>query len=151
MSPRIKTGVGWAGLYVTVTDFDQDGGQDLLAKRSDGRMVLYRSTGTGGFVSGTRHTVGTGWNSINTITAVDGFQSTGSHGLMTRLVDGRLAHYPFSKGTWAHGPSSAQAGTTTSSGSRFSGPAWAGPPGQAARPGMATNPQKPGVAFRRSV
>jgi hypothetical protein len=82
-----------------MTDFDQDGNQDLLAKRSDGRMVLYRSTGAGGFLSEARRTVGTGWNSINSITAVGGF-TTGSSGLMTRLTDGRLAHYPFSKGTW---------------------------------------------------
>ncbi|MFC9336254.1 FG-GAP repeat domain-containing protein, partial [Arthrobacter sp. NPDC057009] len=100
LSPRITTGTGWGGLYLTMTDFDQDGEQDLLAKRSDGRMLLYRSTGTGGFVSEARPTVGTGWNSINSITAVDGF-TTGGHGLMSRLSDGRLARYPFSKGTWA--------------------------------------------------
>ncbi|WP_236783129.1 FG-GAP repeat domain-containing protein [Arthrobacter sp. QXT-31] len=100
LSPRITTGTGWGGLYLTMTDFDQDGEQDLLAKRSDGRLLLYRSTGTGGFVSEARPTVGTGWNSINSITAVDGF-TTGGHGLMSRLSDGRLARYPFSKGTWA--------------------------------------------------
>ena len=69
---------------------------------------------SGGFVSEARRTVGTGWNSINSITAVDGF-TTGSSGLMTRLPDGRLAHYPFSKGTWGAGPSSAQAGAATTS------------------------------------
>ncbi|MFC9335696.1 FG-GAP repeat domain-containing protein [Arthrobacter sp. NPDC057009] len=99
LSPRIKTGSGWGGLYLTMTDFDQDGAQDLLAKRSDGSLILYRSTGTGGFVSGARPTVGTGWNSISSITAVAGF-TTGSSGLITQLSDGRLAHYPFSRGTW---------------------------------------------------
>jgi hypothetical protein len=87
------------GLYLTMTDFDQDGSQDLLAKRSDGVMVLYRSTGTGGFVAEARRAVGAGWNSINSITSVSGFTS-GSSGLMSRLTDGRLAHYPFSKGAW---------------------------------------------------
>jgi hypothetical protein len=43
--------------------------------------------------------VGSGWNSINSITAVAGF-TTGSSGLLARITDGRLAHYPFSKGTW---------------------------------------------------
>jgi copper(I)-binding protein len=99
LSARIKTGTGWGGLYLTQTDFDQDGHQDLLAKRSDGRLMLYRGTGAGGFVSETRRTVGTGWNTINSITASSGF-TTGSSGLMTRLSDGRLAHYPFSKGAW---------------------------------------------------
>jgi len=99
-SPRVRAGTGWGGLYLTMTDFDQDGRQDLLAKRGDGKMVLYRSTGTGGFAAEARRTVGTGWNSITSITAVAGFQSTGSHGLMARLSDGRLARYPFSKGIW---------------------------------------------------
>jgi 3-phytase len=99
LSPRIKTGVGWGGLYLTMTDFDQDGAQDLLAKRSDGSLVLYRSTGTGSFVPETRRTVGTGWNIVTSITRVAGF-TVGSSGLMSRLSDGRLAHYPFSKGTW---------------------------------------------------
>jgi hypothetical protein len=99
LSPRIKAGVGWGGLYLTMTDFDQDGSQDLLAKRSDGGLVLYRSNGTGGFVNEARRTVGTGWNGINSITAVTGF-TAGSSGLMSRLTDGRLAHYPFSKGAW---------------------------------------------------
>lgn len=81
------------------SDFDQDGHQDLLAKSSDGRLMLYRGTGAGGFVSETRRTVGTGWNTINSITTSSGF-TTGSSGLMTRLSDGRLAHYAFRKGVW---------------------------------------------------
>jgi 3-phytase len=100
LSPRIKTGTGWGGLYLTMTDFNQDGAQDVLAKRSDGRLVLYRSTGTGSLISEVRPTVGTGWSSINSITNVAGF-TAGSTGLITRLTDGRLAHYPFSNGNWA--------------------------------------------------
>jgi hypothetical protein len=61
--------------------------------------VLFRSTGTGGFVPESRRAVGSGWNSINSITSVTGF-TAGSSGLMARLTDGRLAHYPFSRGTW---------------------------------------------------
>lgn len=99
LAPRIKIGTGWGGLYLTMTDFDQDGSQDLLAKRSDGRLVLFRSNGNGGFVAESRSAVGSGWNSINSITDVAGF-TTGSSGLMTRLTDGRLAHYPFSRGAW---------------------------------------------------
>ena len=99
MSPRIRSGTGWGGLYLTMADFDQDGAQDLLAKRSDGRLALYRSTGNGGFLFESRRTVGTGWNSIGSISSAAGF-TTGSSGLMARLSDGRLAHYPFSKGIW---------------------------------------------------
>jgi hypothetical protein len=99
LAPRIKAGVGWGSLYLTMSDFDQDGAQDILAKRTDGSMVLYRSTGAGGFVAESRRRVGSGWNSINSITGVAGF-TIGSSGLMSRLSDGRLAHYPFSRGTW---------------------------------------------------
>lgn len=82
-----------------MVDFDQNGTQDLLAKRSDGSLLLYRSNGAGGFVSESRPRVGSGWGSINSITGVAGFRS-GNHGLISRLTDGRLAHYPFSKGYW---------------------------------------------------
>jgi len=99
LSPRIKTGVGWGGLYNTMVDFDQDGAQDILANRTDGSMVLYRSTGAGGFVPESRRRVGNGWNIITSITSMAGF-TAGSSGLMSRLSDGRLAHYPFSRGTW---------------------------------------------------
>jgi galactose oxidase len=99
LSPRTYRGGGWRGLYLTMADFDQNGTQDLLAKRSDGNLLLYRSNGTGGFVNQTRPVVGTGWNSINSITNVAGF-TPGSNGLIARLTDGRLAHYPYSKGTW---------------------------------------------------
>lgn len=99
LAPRTRIGNGWGGLYLTMADFDQDGAQDLLAKRSDGGLLLYRSNGAGSFKSESRPRVGSGWNTINSITSVAGFQ-IGSHGLMSRLADGRLAHYPFSKGTW---------------------------------------------------
>ncbi|MFC9350510.1 FG-GAP repeat domain-containing protein [Arthrobacter sp. NPDC057013] len=99
LSARVRTGTGWGGLYNTMTDFDQDGSQDILAKRSNGTLVLFRGNGTGGFVAESRPAVGSGWNSINSITAVEGF-TAGSSGLITRLSDGRLAHYPFSKRTW---------------------------------------------------
>ncbi len=99
LTPRIRTGVGWRGLYLTMVDFDQNGAQDILAKRTDGSMVLYRSTGAGGFVAESRRTVGNGWNVVNSTTSVAGF-TAGSSGLMSRLSDGRLAHYPFRKGVW---------------------------------------------------
>ncbi|MBT2553933.1 VCBS repeat-containing protein [Arthrobacter sp. ISL-5] len=116
-----------------MADFDQDGAPDLLSKRTDGSMVLYRSTGAGGFVSEARRTVGTGWNSINSITRVAGF-TVGSSGLMSRLSDGRLAHYPFSKGDWGArtivgtgwSPTTSSGRTGTSPGAIPPGPAVVG-------------------------
>ncbi|WP_314195377.1 galactose oxidase-like domain-containing protein [uncultured Arthrobacter sp.] len=99
LSPRTRIGTGWNGLYLTMADFDQDGKQDLLAKRSDGNLLLYRSTGAGSFMAEPRPVVGTGWNVVNSITKVSGF-TPGKQGLISRLTDGRLAHYPFSNGKW---------------------------------------------------
>ncbi|MGN7253085.1 galactose oxidase-like domain-containing protein [Arthrobacter sp. SAFR-014] len=97
LSPRVRTGTGWRGLYLTMADYDQDGKQDVIAKRGDGNLMLYRSNGAGSFIPETRRRLGGGWNTINSITEVTGFRP-GVHGLITRLTDGRLAHYPFSKG-----------------------------------------------------
>ncbi|WP_285291776.1 PKD domain-containing protein [Arthrobacter sp. ISL-28] len=97
---RAKIGTGWSGLYTTMADYDQDGAQDILAKRSDGSLVLYRSTGAGSFQPGTRPVIGNGWNSINSITKLEGYQGPGSYGLMGRFTDGRLAYYPILNGTW---------------------------------------------------
>jgi galactose oxidase len=99
LSPRSKIGSGWRGLYLTMADFDQDGKQDLLAKRGDGNLLLYRSTGAGAFFIEPRKVVGAGWNVITSMTRVSGF-AAGTEGVITRLSDGRLAHYPYGRGRW---------------------------------------------------
>lgn len=101
LSPRVKVSTGWAGRSITMADFDQDGNQDIVSKQSDGTLYLYRSTGTGRFIAESRQRLGaSGWNGINSITNVAGYTGAGSHGLITRLVDGRLAYYPYQKGRW---------------------------------------------------
>ncbi|HYH76160.1 MAG TPA: D-alanyl-D-alanine carboxypeptidase, partial [Arthrobacter sp.] len=44
--------------------------------------------------------IGAGWDAINAITEVEGYQGGGSYGLVARLTDGRLAYYPISNGSW---------------------------------------------------
>ncbi|GAA1264483.1 hypothetical protein GCM10009589_16480 [Arthrobacter pascens] len=100
LGSRIRIGGGWKGLYITMAEFDQGSTQDILAKRSDGSMVLYRSTGFGTFQPGPYPVVGTGWNTINSITKLEGYQGAGTYGLMSRLTDGQLAYYPIHNGTW---------------------------------------------------
>lgn len=75
---------------------DQDGKQDLLAKCSEGSVGLPALRG-GSFALETRRVAGTGWSSINSITGLGGF-TIGSHGLINRLTDGRLAPLPLSRG-----------------------------------------------------
>lgn len=100
LSARTQIGAGWLGLYITMADFDGDSRADILAKRSDGRLLHYRSDGNGRFLAESRKTIGTGWGIINSITNLPGFNGIGQQGLMTRLTDGKLAYYPFANGTW---------------------------------------------------
>lgn len=97
---RSVIGAGWGGLYVTMADYDGDRNQDILAKRSDGGLYLYRSNGAGAFQPESRPRIGSGWNSIDSVTRLEGYQGPGSYGLMTRWTDGRLAYYPVNHGTW---------------------------------------------------
>lgn len=96
LGSRIMIGSGWNGLYITMADFDRNSKQDILAKRPDGSLMLYR----GSFEPGGPLLIGSGWDIINSITEVQGFQGAASYGLMTRMTDGRLAYYPINYGTW---------------------------------------------------
>lgn len=100
LSTRTQIGAGWRGFYLTMTDFDSDSRMDILAKKSDGTLVQYRSDGNGRFLSEPRRVVGSGWQIINAMTDLRGFAGLGQQGLMTRLTDGRLAYYPFANGRW---------------------------------------------------
>ncbi|RRR96109.1 FG-GAP-like repeat-containing protein [Glycomyces terrestris] len=64
----VKVGCGWAGLdaLASVGDFDNDGRADFIVRRtSDGKLFLYKGTGTGVFTAAVA--VGSGWNAIDMI------------------------------------------------------------------------------------
>lgn len=100
LSPRSSIGTGWRGLYLTMTDFDGDSRMDILAKKTDGKLVQYRSDGNGRFLAEARKIVGSGWQTVDFMTNMPGFAGIGQQGMMTRLTDGRLAYYPFANGRW---------------------------------------------------
>lgn len=58
-------GFGWGGFSALVGpgDWDGDGNPDLLARRSDGALMLYSGNGAGGFQSPYPQ-IGTGWNGL---------------------------------------------------------------------------------------
>ncbi|MDQ0576292.1 FG-GAP-like repeat-containing protein [Agromyces albus] len=94
-------GSGWSGLGITQVDFDRDGKQDILARTSDGALRLYRSNGSGGFISEPRAVVGTGWNAMTAIAPTTGFAGDSSLGLVARSTGGELRYYPIKTGgTW---------------------------------------------------
>jgi hypothetical protein len=63
---------GWQGFTALIAggDFSGDGRQDLVARDADGLLFMYRGNGRGGFVTGQREQIGTGWNSLSSLTLV---------------------------------------------------------------------------------
>lgn len=101
LSGSSQIGQGWAGLNVTMVDFDGDGHQDLLAQDAGAALRLFRSNGAGGFISEARPTIGNGWNVMTSVSVSNGFTGYGSTGLMARSADGSLRHYPLTgTGSW---------------------------------------------------
>ncbi|WP_299168891.1 D-alanyl-D-alanine carboxypeptidase family protein [uncultured Arthrobacter sp.] len=89
-----KIGHGWQGLGIALADWDRDGNQDILATRANGQLVVYRSNGLARFISEGRPVVGTGWDFMDSLRAVSGFQGPGSYGLRARASNGQLRYYP---------------------------------------------------------
>ncbi len=65
-------GSGWQPFTALLTprDWSGDGKRDLLARDADGLLLMYRGNGRGGFVTGQREQIGTGWNSLSALTLV---------------------------------------------------------------------------------
>jgi GH25 family lysozyme M1 (1,4-beta-N-acetylmuramidase) len=95
-----KIGSGWTGLRISMTDFDSDGNQDLLATDSAGLMRLFRSNGTGNFLIESRKTVGSGWSSIPHFSAKKAYAGAGSQGVLAVLGSGQTRYYPIENGAW---------------------------------------------------
>lgn len=97
----VKIGTGWGGLKITQLDFDADGKQDLLVRRSTGVLQLYRSNGAGQLVNETHGTIGTGWQGFDSLSPVPGFAGSGSRGILARTAaSGIRYYYPVLKGGW---------------------------------------------------
>jgi GH25 family lysozyme M1 (1,4-beta-N-acetylmuramidase) len=99
LAPATSFGSGFARMDVSMTDADGDGNQDILALDYLGRMVLYRSGGTGTLIVEARKLLATGWNTKNSISPIKGFASAGSNGLLARDRTGELGYYPLTAGT----------------------------------------------------
>ncbi|WP_250545807.1 GH25 family lysozyme [Paenarthrobacter sp. DKR-5] len=92
-SPQ-QIGNGWAGLNMFMIDYDGDGNQDVLAQDTSGYLKLFRMDGTGHFISEARKVVGSGWNTMTSVTVGTGFAGSTSVGLMARSNDGSFRYYP---------------------------------------------------------
>lgn len=70
------------------TDMDGDGIGDLVAKRADGTLWLYRGNGAGAFQSAIQ--IGNGWGSYDTILTPGDFDDDGNNDIIARLNDGTM-------------------------------------------------------------
>jgi hypothetical protein len=74
-------------------DFSGDGQPDLIARKPDGALYLYRGNGQGGFIPGGYGVIGSGWNSFNALMTAGDFSGDGTSDLLARKPDGSLWLY----------------------------------------------------------
>ena len=85
---------GW-GAYTALLspgDFSGDGRADLLARDADGRLLMFRGNGAGGF-AGSAQVVGTGWARFTSLFSPGDFSGDGLPDVIARDTDGTLLMY----------------------------------------------------------
>ncbi|GAA1693260.1 hypothetical protein GCM10009830_46330 [Glycomyces endophyticus] len=105
-SYRTVQSSGWSGASLPMVtldrahDFDEDGGSDLLARRSDGYTFAYYGTGAGTFYSGA-YSWGTEFSGMNLLETAGDFDGDNRPDLLARTTGGTLYVYP-GTGTGTH-------------------------------------------------
>ena len=75
-------------------DWSGDGPADVLAIHPDGRLLLYRGNGAGGWIAGAGETIAQGWGGSDALLAPGDFSGDGKPDLLLRAHDdGRLMMY----------------------------------------------------------
>jgi len=101
-----QVGVGWGGFTALLApgDFSGDGHPDVLGRASDGRLLLYRGDGDGGWLNNSGESVGTSWGPFPAVIAGGDFSGDGHADVLAVGTDGRLLLYRGSgRGGWATG------------------------------------------------
>jgi hypothetical protein len=85
---------GWSGYTALLApgDFSGDGHPDLLARDTDGRLLMFRGNGAGGF-AGSAQVIGTGWASFTSLFSPGDFSGDGLPDVIARNTDGKLLMY----------------------------------------------------------
>lgn len=93
--PRVRVGSGWNAFNALVApgDFDGDGAPDVLARETaNGRLWLYRGTGTGSWLP--RVLLGTGWNALTAVMSPGDLNGDRTPDVLARDSAGVLWLYP---------------------------------------------------------
>jgi hypothetical protein len=87
-------GTGWGGFTALVApgDFSGDGRPDLLARRSDGALLLYRGDGDSGFL-GAPQVVGSGWQGFSALFGPGDWSGDGKPDVLAVAASGALLMY----------------------------------------------------------
>jgi hypothetical protein len=93
--PRPQIGSGWQGFTALLVpgDFSGDGRGDILARQSDGTLLMYRGNARSGFVTGTGEKVGAGWQGFTALLAPGDWNGDRKADVIARASDGRLLLY----------------------------------------------------------
>ncbi len=88
-------GSGWGGFTALLApgDFSGDGKPDILARRSDGALLLYRGNGDSGF-AGAPQVVGSGWQTFTALLGPGDWNGDGKVDVLARASDGTAAALP---------------------------------------------------------
>jgi len=92
--PPTRIGGGWGGMnaFVAPGDFTGDGRVDLLARKTNGDLMLYRGTGAGNLVYPPAR-IGGGWGGMNGFAAPGDITGDGRVDLLARQTNGDLMLY----------------------------------------------------------
>jgi heme oxygenase len=90
-----QVGSGWESFTALfgAGDFSGDGKPDVLARRPDGGLLLYRGNGAAGWVTGSGEQVGSGWESFTALFGGGDFSGDGKPDVLARAADGALLLY----------------------------------------------------------
>jgi hypothetical protein len=96
---------------VASADWTGDGPGDVLTIHPDGRLLLYRGNGAGGWVTGKAESLGGGWGGMTALLAPGDFSGDGHPDLLARDGGGRLLMYRGDgTGGWAGTPQAVGSG-----------------------------------------
>ena len=89
----IATGWGAYDALLAPGDFDGDARPDLIVRRTDGRLLLYRGSGAGGFLTGMGEPIGAGWGQFTALLSPGDWSGDGKPDVLARRADGALLMY----------------------------------------------------------
>ncbi len=101
MSSRTLMAGAVSATRLAMVDYDADGFQDLLARRSDGAVLLYRGAGTPAPRTEARTTVATGWTDVTGIRPLRDVTALNSTGVALRRANDVVQYWDLSGGTLA--------------------------------------------------